>query len=58
MAYKHLKENTMKNANGNQDETSAAKKLTVEDLKKIIGGTAQPGVLFIETYEGNKIRPN
>ena len=50
----------MKNANGNQDETSAAKKLTVEDLKKIIGGTAQPGarLIEVETYEGNKIRPS
>jgi hypothetical protein len=48
----------MKNANEDQDATSAPKKLTVEDLKKIIGGTAQPRVLFIETYEGNKIRPS
>ena len=46
----------MKNANEN--ETSAPKKLTVEDLKKIIGGTAQSRVLFIETYEGNKIKPS
>ena len=29
----------MKNANESETETSAAKKLTVEDLKRIIGGT-------------------
>jgi hypothetical protein len=46
----------MKNAHEN--ETSAPKKITLEDLKKIIGGAAQSQVLTIETYEGNKIRPN
>ena len=32
----------MKNVNGNENEISTPKKLTVDDLKKVIGATAQP----------------
>jgi len=48
------KENTMKNVNVDEEETSAPKKLTVADLKKIIGGTAHPRG-WIETKEDVKV---
>jgi hypothetical protein len=46
----------MKNVNANENETSAPKKITVEDLKKIIGGTAHPlAISVIETKEDIKV---
>ena len=44
----------MKNVNEHEDESSAPKKLTVNDLKKIIGGTAHPRG-WIETKEDIKV---
>ena len=46
----------MKNVNGIENETPAPKKLTVEDLKKIIGGTARPPhATWVETKEDIKV---
>ena len=42
----------MKNGN---NETSALKKLTVEDLKKVLGGFA-PRDIEAEDSKGNKVR--
>jgi len=44
----------MKNINGNE-ETSAPKKLTVDDLKKVIGGTVHPNSISAEDSKGNKV---
>ncbi len=51
---KPLEEKTMKNINGNE-ETSAPKKLTVDDLKKVIGGTVHPNSISAEDKAGNKV---
>jgi hypothetical protein len=42
---------TMKNVN---EETPNPKKLTVEDLKKVIGGV-RPRVIDVEDSKGNKV---
>jgi hypothetical protein len=53
MIHKSLsRRKTMKN--GNQ-ETPAPKKLTVDDLKKVIGGTARPNAIDAEDSKGNKV---
>ena len=44
----------MKNINGNE-EISAPKKLTVDDLKKVIGGLAHPNAISAEDSKGNKV---
>ena len=43
----------MKDANENRNDTSAPRKLTVEDLKKIIGGMERSRIDSYE-YAGNR----
>ena len=43
----------MKNISGN--EITAPKKLTVDDLKKVIGGLAIPNSISAEDRAGNKV---
>ena len=45
----------MKNVHGIENETSAPKKLIVEDLKKIIGGARTPHATWVETKEDIKV---
>ena len=54
MANESLEEMTMKNISGN-DRTSAPKKLTVADLKNVIGGLALPRDISAEDTAGNKV---